>query len=103
MNKIKTFVSISIVSGLTFSSLAYSACWVTCTTGHRDCHNLNPSQCASVGRQLRDCTSQHAPGFCPSNTIQKFVASDEYINILSENEKSNVVEFHQIEQKKTRK
>jgi hypothetical protein len=66
-----------------FGGAASAACWCTCTSGYRDCDNLNPSQCAAKDNALVNCTCQFAPGYCPRNESAELEASDRWPEILS--------------------
>lgn len=70
---------LSVLSCLAVISLSVpsltlaSQCWCTCTSGYRDCANLDARSCSAKDASLTYCScSWSAAGYCPSNASAKY-------------------------------
>lgn len=94
--KIITFYLFGI---LTFSVIpsAQSACWITCNTGTRSCHDLSPLGCKRAGDSLKYCAAAYAPGACPFNAVENLLSSPEAKELYEGSEDDGVVTFDKVE------
>lgn len=83
------------------SSAASAACWCTCTSGFRDCHNVGANQCKRINDSLEYCRCTYAVGACPANEIDALLNTPSFIeSFLSEQPTGglSVVPFSEVDE-----
>ena len=81
---------------------AQAACWITCDSGTRSCHDLTPSGCKRAGDSLKYCGAAWAAGSCPFNAVDNLLSSPE-AETLYENSDKNIVTYDKIDETKNDK
>jgi len=74
MKTIITRMLFCLVATFSLPNIALAAqCWCTCTSGYRDCDNLDAQSCARKDASLSYCScSWSAAGYCPYNLSDKY-------------------------------
>ena len=74
MKAMVTRALLLLVASLSLPNVGVAAqCWCTCTSGYRDCDNLDAQSCKRKDSNLSNCScSWSAAGYCPYNLSDKY-------------------------------